>query len=90
MSSSSQGKTNLIKKRAPGAGKNTACDKIIADYGYKHFSTGDLLRAEVKKKTEDGVLISSIMAEGKIVPVKISCGLLKKAMDETGEVDVKI
>jgi adenylate kinase family enzyme len=46
------------------------------------------LRAESKKDTEDGKLIASIMSEGKLVPVKISCGLLKKAMDEQGNVNI--
>jgi adenylate kinase len=33
----------------PGSGKGTACDHLIEKYGLKHFSTGDLLRQEMKK-----------------------------------------
>ena len=65
----------------PGVGKNTQCDKLKEKYKFIHFSTGDLLRAEISKGTEDGKLIKSIMAQGKYVPVKITCNLIKKAMD---------
>lgn len=28
----------------PGSGKGTQCDNLVKDYGFKHLSTGDLLR----------------------------------------------
>ena len=31
----------------PGSGKGTQCDRIVAKYGLKHLSAGDLLRDEV-------------------------------------------
>ena len=69
----------------PGVGKNTQCDKIVEKYNFIHLGAGDLLRQEIKKGTENGKLIESIMAEGKYVPVKITCGLLKQAMDSLGK-----
>ena len=69
----------------PGVGKNTQCDKLVEKYKFVHFGAGDLLRAEAKKDTEDGKLVNSLISQGKIVPVKITCGLIKKAMDETGK-----
>ena len=69
----------------PGVGKNTQCDKLVEKYKFVHYGAGDLLRAESKKDTEDGKLINSIISQGKIVPVKITCGLIKKAMDESGK-----
>ena len=68
-----------------GVGKNTQCDKIVEKYNCIHLAAGDLLRQEIKKGTENGKLIESIMAEGKYVPVKITCGLLKQAMDSLGK-----
>ncbi len=32
----------------PGAGKGTQCEIMIKNYGYKHLSTGDLLREFIK------------------------------------------
>ena len=69
----------------PGVGKNTQCDKLVEKYKFIHFGAGDLLRAEAKKDTEYGKLINSIISHGKIVPVKITCGLIKKAMDSSGK-----
>ena len=65
----------------PGVGKNTQCYKLVEKYNFIHFSTGDLLRAEISKGTENGKLIKSIMSQGKYVPVKITCDLIKKSMD---------
>ena len=72
----------------PGVGKNTQCDKLVEKYEFIHFGAGDLLRAESKKDTEDGKLINSLISQGKIVPVKITCSLLKKAMDEAGKKNI--
>jgi UMP-CMP kinase len=72
----------------PGVGKNTQCDKLVEKYKLIHFGAGDLLRAEAKKDTEEGKLINSIISQGKIVPVKITCSLLKKAMDESGKKNI--
>lgn len=33
----------------PGSGKGTQCDNMVEEFKFKHFSTGDLLRAEVAK-----------------------------------------
>ena len=69
----------------PGVGKNTQCDKLVEKYNFIHFGSGDLLREEIKRGTEDGKLIKTIMSEGKYVPVKITCNLIKKAMDSYGK-----
>ncbi|KAM8930292.1 UMP-CMP kinase isoform 1-T1 [Pelodytes ibericus] len=68
----------------PGAGKGTQCERIVQKYGYTHLSAGDLLRDERKKPdSQVGGLIESYIKEGKIVPVEITIGLLKKAMELT-------
>jgi UMP-CMP kinase len=67
----------------PGAGKGTNCQRIVDDFGFIHLSAGDLLRAERKNPaSEHGELINTYIKEGQIVPVEITVGLLKKAMEE--------
>ncbi len=55
----------------PGSGKGTQCERIVAEYGYTHFSAGDLLRAEVKSGSAVGKKCEQIMREGKLVPMEV-------------------
>jgi adenylate kinase len=57
----------LVILGAPGSGKGTQAKLIAKQYGLKHLSTGDLLRAEVSKNTSLGNTISSFIDEGKFV-----------------------
>ncbi|KAK6309062.1 hypothetical protein J4Q44_G00205250 [Coregonus suidteri] len=71
-----------------GVGKGTQCAKIVEAYGYTHLSAGDLLRAERGQEgSEYGQLIDSNIKDGKIVPVEITINLLRKAMEETMQLD---
>ncbi len=54
----------IILIAAPAAGKGTISKYIEDKYNYKHISTGDLLRNEVKKNTEIGKKIKSILSGG--------------------------
>lgn len=64
----------------PGAGKGTQCQNIVKEYGFAHYSAGDLLREERSKGTEVGDLIEEHIRNGTIVPVEITCRLLVEAM----------
>eukprot|EP00475_Leptophrys_vorax_P033251 TRINITY_DN5201_c0_g1_i1.p1 TRINITY_DN5201_c0_g1~~TRINITY_DN5201_c0_g1_i1.p1 ORF type:complete len:586 (+),score=191.44 TRINITY_DN5201_c0_g1_i1:1510-3267(+) len=65
----------------PGAGKGTQCERIVSNFGYVHLSTGDLLREAKDSGSEEGVLITTYMAEGKLVPISVVMRLLKGAID---------
>jgi adenylate kinase len=64
----------------PGVGKGTQCARIAQTFGFIHVSAGDLLRAEVARKSKHGQLISSYLVEGKIVPMGITIDLLRAAI----------
>ena len=49
-----------------------------------HLSAGELLREESATGSEEAKLIDNYIKEGKIVPVRITCALLKKAMRKHG------
>ena len=66
----------------PGAGKGTQCANLVNEFGLVHLSAGDLLRAERNSGSDDAELINNYIKEGKIVPVEITVGLIKKAMEK--------
>ena len=45
----------------PGAGKGTQSERIVKDYKMFKLSTGDLLRAEIKRQSELGKKIEKIV-----------------------------
>lgn len=69
----------------PGAGKGTQCARLVAEKSFVHLSAGDLLRAEQNREgSKVGQLIRQYIKEGTIVPMEITIGLLKTAMQEVG------
>ena len=69
----------------PGSGKGTQCELLQQKYAnFVHLSAGDLLRSERDSGSQNGDLINTYIADGKIVPVEITCTLLEKAMTHKG------
>lgn len=70
----------------PGAGKGTQCENIVRDFGYVHLSAGELLREERQRPgSQFGEEIETHIKNGTIVPVQITCSLLKRAMESSGK-----
>ncbi len=72
---------NLILFGPPGSGKGTQSEKLIAKYGLKHLSTGDLLRSEIAAKTELGMEAKKLMDQGQLVPDAVVVGMISSALD---------
>jgi adenylate kinase len=72
---------NIILFGPPGSGKGTQSEKLIAAYGLKHLSTGDLLRSEIAAKTPLGLEAKSIMDRGQLVPDEVVVGMISSALD---------
>lgn len=71
---------NIVLLGAPGAGKGTQAQRLVADYGVAHISTGDLLRAAVKAQSELGVRAKSYMDAGQLVPDDLVIDLVKERL----------
>jgi UMP-CMP kinase len=67
----------------PGTGKGTMCELAESQLGWTHFSTGELLRAELKAGGPDAATIEEFVTAGKLVPNGITLALLKNAMEKT-------
>ena len=52
---------NVIIFGPPGAGKGTQSQNIVKKFNLHQVSTGDLLRTEIKNKSEIGKEIEEIM-----------------------------
>jgi len=73
---------NIIFIAPPAAGKGTQSTLLVEKYGYKHISTGDLLREEIKKGNELGVKIEKIISKGELVSDDIITELLKNEISK--------
>jgi len=79
---------NVIIFGAPGSGKGTQSDLIISRYGLFHISTGDILREEIKKQTQLGVIAEEYIKTGQLIPdeliIKILADVLTANPDAKG------
>ncbi len=59
---------------APGSGKTTDAELIAKNNPelIKHYSTGDIFRAEVASGSERGKIIDSCISQGNLVPIEIA------------------
>ena len=72
---------NIVLLGAPGSGKGTQAQKLVAEYGFAHISTGDLLRAAIKEGSKLGKKAKGYMDEGKLVPDDLVIDLVKERLE---------
>ena len=77
---------NIVIFGAPGSGKGTQSELLMQKYGFKHISTGDVLRAEIKNGTELGTKAKSYMDQGLLVPDELVVDLV---VDRVNQEDCK-
>lgn len=69
---------------APGSGKTTDAELIAEqNENITHYSTGDMLRAEVASGSERGIELDSFMSKGEIVPLNIVVESIINAIKES-------
>jgi adenylate kinase len=72
----------LVLLGAPGSGKGTQAELLKAQYGCAHISTGDILRRNLKDKTELGVRAGVFMNKGELVPDGLVVEMVEKRLRE--------
>ncbi len=65
----------------PGAGKGTQSDLLIEKYNLVHISTGDILRNEIREKTELGMKADAVIRKGELVSDELIVQILEKKMN---------
>ena len=72
---------NIVIFGAPGSGKGTQSERIVAKYGINHISTGDVLRAEIKNGTELGKTAKGYIDQGQLLPDNLIVDMLASTLD---------
>lgn len=72
---------NIVIFGAPGSGKGTQSDLLVKKYGFKHISTGDVLRAEIKNGTELGNTAKGFIDNGQLIPDSLMIDILASVYD---------
>jgi len=72
---------NLILFGPPGSGKGTQSEKLIEQFGFKHLSTGNILREEIANRTPLGLEAKTLMDKGQLVPDEVVVGMISTALD---------
>ena len=77
-----KGKMNILLLGPPGGGKGTQAKFLIEKFTIPQISTGDMLRAHVKNKTDLGIKAKEYMDSGRLVPDDVIIGMMKVRLNE--------
>ena len=67
---------------APGSGKGTQAQRLMADRGIVQISTGDLLRDAVARGTDLGLRAKAAMDAGELVSDEIVLGMIRQRLEQ--------
>jgi adenylate kinase len=73
-------KKEFIFLGPPACGKGTQTSRLAEYLGFPHIDTGSLLRAEIAKETEDGLIAKSFIDKGQLVPVNLVATIIGKKL----------
>jgi len=75
-------KQEFIFLGPPACGKGTQTNMLSEYLGFPHIDTGSLLRAEIAKKTAEGLLAKSFIDKGQLVPIDVVATIIGKKLAE--------
>jgi adenylate kinase len=78
---------NLIMFGPPGSGKGTQSVKIAGKYNFAHISTGDILRNEIKDKSEMGLKVQAVIERGELVSDEMLLEILDCVLEKYTDYD---
>ncbi len=78
---------NIIFLGAPGAGKGTQAEYVSTQLHIPAVSTGNIIRAAIKEKTEMGLKASEYTDKGLLVPDEVVIGIIKERLSEDDCID---
>jgi adenylate kinase len=72
----------LIFLGAPGAGKGTQAEVVSEKLSIPAISTGNIIRAALKEKTEMGIKAKDYIEKGQLVPDDVVIGIIKERLSK--------
>ena len=76
---------NIVIFGAPGSGKGTQSEGLIAHYGLFHVATGEVLRNHIARGTELDKVAESYISNGQLIPDDLMINILADILDNTEE-----
>ncbi len=74
---------NLILLGAPGCGKGTQAERIVAAHGLVHVASGDLFRDHVQRDSPLGREAACYMHRGELVPDEITVAMIQERLEQS-------
>lgn len=72
----------MILVGPPGVGKGTQAKFLVDHFNIPQISTGDMLRGNIRTKTELGLLAQEYMNDGKLVPDQVVLDMVRIRLSE--------
>jgi len=76
---------NIIIFGPPGSGKGTQAELLVKNKGLNHISTGDIFRKNIKGATKLGILASSYIENGQLVPDNVTSDMLSDEIESISD-----
>ena len=76
---------NIIIFGPPGSGKGTQAELLVKNKGLNHISTGDIFRKNIKGSTKLGILASSYIENGQLVPDNVTSDMLSDEIESISD-----
>ena len=76
---------NIIIFGPPGSGKGTQAELLVKNKGLNHISTGDIFRKNIKGSTKLGILASSYIENGQLVPDNVTSDMLSNEIESISD-----
>ncbi|REK62843.1 MULTISPECIES: adenylate kinase [Cohnella] len=73
---------NILFMGPPGAGKGTQAERIVAEFGIPHISTGDAFRLAMKEGTPLGQKAKEYVDKGLLVPDEVTNGIVRDRISQ--------
>lgn len=77
---------NIVIFGPPGAGKGTQSKIVAQEFGLKHISTGEILRAAIVEQSPLGIEAQRRIDKGNFVSDEIAIGLIEEELTKNGAV----